>query len=110
MLYLGNQKKHTQALLTMLAPSKQDRDRMGSSHLHLTILYYAVLNNHVRMLTKAANQVFEMQRLPGIITEKTESEKKLRKLISLNGAEMRTWDMIAPVILSTYACAAAWCY
>jgi hypothetical protein len=47
--------------------------------------------------------VFEVQRLPGIVTEKTEGEKKLRKLVCLNGAEIRTWTMIAPVVLSLYA-------
>jgi hypothetical protein len=85
MLHLGNQKKHAQALLSMALPTKADR---------------GLVNAYVRQLTSSTHQVFEVQRLPGIVTEKIEGEKKLRKLVCLNGAEMRTWAMIAPVVLS----------
>jgi hypothetical protein len=133
MLHLGNQKKHAQALLSMALPTKADRGCMQllcfclSFHiiysvlLRLALFFFclrlrvffassttnltrsAVVNTYVRQLTSSTHQVFEVQRLPGIVTEKLEGEKKLRKLVCLNGAEMRTWAMIAPVVLSLYA-------
>jgi hypothetical protein len=88
MIYLGNQKKHIQAMITMLFPSKANR---------------SLLNQNVRLLTSARYQVFGMQFVPGIVGDQTETDKKLRKLLCLQAGHLRTFCMIAPILFHKFA-------